>query len=153
MQNGRIVSMARAPKPSQEHPEEDRLEQYSLGRLAGSDLRRLEEHLLLCPKCQDRLTEVDAYVRAMRDGAKRLTDLRIRLTHQTRDGPVHVHVIRSSKEKWTARLRGRELDLMQQFTTVEEATEYALQSFADLFPQHRCTRSCAMKTPARIPAR
>jgi len=151
MEDSGVSSRARAVKRSQGHPEEDLLEQYSLGRVAGSDLRALEEHLLLCPQCQDRLTEVDAYVRAMQDGAKRLTDVRISLTHQTPDGPVHVHVIRSSRGKWIARLRGRELDLMREFPRVEEATECALQSFADLFPQHHCTCSCAAKKPARMP--
>lgn len=153
MEHGRITSEFQAPRPSPGHPVDDLLEQYSLGRLAGGELRRVEEHLLLCSKCQDRLTAVDSYVRAMRDGAKRLTDVRISLTHQTRDGPVHVHVIRSSKGKWIARLLGRELDLMREFASVEEATEYVLQSFAELFPQHRCTRSCAAKKPARMPAR
>lgn len=153
MNEGRFRSGFQAPRPSPGHPPEDVLEQYSLGRLAGGELRGLEEHLLLCPKCQDRLTAVDAYVRAIRDGAKRLTDVRISLTHQTRDGPVHVYVIRSSKGKWIARLLGRELDLMRKFASVEQATEYVLQSFAELFPQHRCTRSCAAKKPARMPAR
>ena len=55
-----------------EHVSEEILERYSLGTLSGVEEETLEEHLLVCPNCQNRLTEADIYVRAMRSAASRL---------------------------------------------------------------------------------
>jgi len=57
-----------------QHPEEDALELYSLGLLSDPGLSALEEHLLACPECQQRLEEMDSYVRAMRDAAAKLRE-------------------------------------------------------------------------------
>lgn len=57
---------------SLEHAQEEDLERYSIGTLSGPQGEALEEHLLICPACQDRLAEVDAYVRAVRVAATRL---------------------------------------------------------------------------------
>ncbi len=43
------------------------LEEYSLHNLA--DCALLEEHLLLCHTCQDRLAEIEEYVRVVRAAA------------------------------------------------------------------------------------
>lgn len=48
------------------HIDDDALEAYSLGRLADADAAPVEEHLLVCAECRDRLAEWDEYVRAMR---------------------------------------------------------------------------------------
>jgi len=53
------------------HLAEDRLELYALGRLPEDEVAELEEHLLICPACQDRLAETDAFIRAMRRAAQR----------------------------------------------------------------------------------
>jgi len=45
---------------------DDDLEAYSLGRLSAAASAPLEEHLLGCTGCQDRLTGWDEYTRAMR---------------------------------------------------------------------------------------
>jgi len=57
-----------------QHPEEDALELYSMGKLSDPGLSALEEHLLACPECQQRLGEMDSYVRAMRDAAAKLRE-------------------------------------------------------------------------------
>ena len=54
---------------SGEHATDEQLEQYGIGRLRGSELEAVEEHLLLCPLCQDRMTEMDEFLRAMRSAA------------------------------------------------------------------------------------
>src|SRR5688572_19962240 len=51
---------------------DDSFEQYSMGRLPANDLEAFEEHLLICPECQDRLTESDRFVRTMREAARRV---------------------------------------------------------------------------------
>jgi hypothetical protein len=54
------------------HASEEFLEQYALGLLTGSPLAQLEEHLLICSRCQEQLKETDDYVAAMRGAAVRL---------------------------------------------------------------------------------
>jgi hypothetical protein len=57
---------------SLEHPEGEDLERYSIGTLSGPPGEALEEHLLICPACQDQLAEIDAYVRTVQVAASRL---------------------------------------------------------------------------------
>jgi hypothetical protein len=54
------------------HAPEEMLEEYSRGRLPEAEAECLEEHLLVCPRCQDRLAEVDAFVGAARQAAAKL---------------------------------------------------------------------------------
>ncbi len=54
------------------HPSEEDLERYSIGKLAEEQLASLEEHLLVCETCQERLSEVDAYVKAAQRAARKL---------------------------------------------------------------------------------
>lgn len=49
------------------HPEETTLELYALGRLSEPELAELEEHLLVCATCQDRLDEATEYVQIVRE--------------------------------------------------------------------------------------
>lgn len=51
------------------HADDDLLERYSMGRLAGPELDRFEEHLLICPLCQDNLAATDAHVQSIRSAA------------------------------------------------------------------------------------
>ena len=43
------------------HPSDDELELYALGRMSDDAIAPLEEHLLLCESCRDRLDEADAF--------------------------------------------------------------------------------------------
>lgn len=54
------------------HVETGELELYSMGRIEGAQLERIEEHLLVCAWCQDRLAAEDKYVRATRVAAARV---------------------------------------------------------------------------------
>ena len=53
------------------HHEEGRLEAYAAGTLAESHVPAVEEHLLVCTDCQQRLAETEAFLRAMRRAAAR----------------------------------------------------------------------------------
>jgi len=55
---------------SVQHILEDRLEQYAMGALPEPEAGPLEEHLLICATCQDRLQATDDYVVAMNAAAK-----------------------------------------------------------------------------------
>jgi hypothetical protein len=54
-----------------EHLGEDQLERYSIGNLAEPDVAGLEEHVLMCEACQDKLAESDSWVRSVRRDALR----------------------------------------------------------------------------------
>ncbi len=45
---------------------EETVERYCLGRLESEELERFEEHLLVCPGCQDRVAASDEYIAAMK---------------------------------------------------------------------------------------
>jgi anti-sigma factor RsiW len=48
------------------HTSDVKLEDYCLGRVPSEELEDIEEHLLVCPACQERLRETDRYIRTMR---------------------------------------------------------------------------------------
>lgn len=49
---------------------EEQLEGLALNNLRDGELEHAEEHLLVCPACQERLAETDSYLRAMREAAR-----------------------------------------------------------------------------------
>lgn len=48
------------------HIDDDALEAYSLGRLGDAESAPVEEHLLVCAECRERLAGWDEYITAMR---------------------------------------------------------------------------------------
>jgi hypothetical protein len=52
------------------HPSEDALEEYAFDRLPEDQTATLEEHLLVCSVCQDRLRAVDEYILLMKHAAR-----------------------------------------------------------------------------------
>jgi hypothetical protein len=51
------------------HPNDDLLDEYVLGRLAGTDgEQQLEDHLLVCHTCQDGLDAMSVLIQALRTG-------------------------------------------------------------------------------------
>jgi anti-sigma factor RsiW len=50
-----------------DHPGNDGLEQYALGRLDPSTAASVENHLLVCDFCRERAAEIQAFSQAMRD--------------------------------------------------------------------------------------
>ena len=61
------------------HISEDLLEKYALRKLTEQELATVEEHLLVCHKCQDRLDEVDEYIQVMKLAVSQHPTLRPRL--------------------------------------------------------------------------
>jgi hypothetical protein len=49
------------------HATDGQLEQYALGRLSTADLPPVEEHLLICSACQERLTGIGDFAIGMRE--------------------------------------------------------------------------------------
>ncbi len=48
------------------HPSEEVIEFYSMGKLKGPVLQAFEEHLFICPKCQQRVTGMDFFLSMLR---------------------------------------------------------------------------------------
>jgi hypothetical protein len=59
-------------KNIQRHMDAEDLERYSLGNTSLEESESVEEHLLTCEDCRDRLHETDDYLRAMRTSSARL---------------------------------------------------------------------------------
>ena len=52
------------------HIDVEDLEKYSLGTSSPADCTRIEEHLLICEGCQDRLRETDDYVLSVQKASR-----------------------------------------------------------------------------------
>jgi len=64
---GILVDLTKSRPP---HPSEDILEEYVFGRLPEVLTARAEEHLLICPACQDALEQTDRFISAMKVAAQ-----------------------------------------------------------------------------------
>ena len=117
------------------HPESDELEAYALGLSTDANLEKVEEHLLLCLRCQNELTMQKAV--AAPDNRRRLRSI-----HITEDGPIFGAMHCGADGKWIARHWGRQLDGRRVCDSVEEANAYLTESFRQMFPEHLCARQC-----------
>ena len=52
------------------HIDPDKLELYALGRLVETEVAAIEEHLLVCPQCQDELEQVYRDFAHLKDALK-----------------------------------------------------------------------------------
>jgi hypothetical protein len=72
------------PRPPDAHIDDEVLSLYATNRIKGEDdLAHIEEHLLVCHTCQDRLRFEDALIAGLRASAEELLWSR---THATDDG-------------------------------------------------------------------
>ena len=53
------------------HVDPEKLELYALGRLPDIEVAAIEEHLLVCHRCQDELERVDSDIAHLKDALKR----------------------------------------------------------------------------------
>jgi len=54
---------------AQNHIAEDVLEQYAMSKLGEAEVIPVEEHLLICEQCRERVAWLDEFVRSMRAAA------------------------------------------------------------------------------------
>ena len=57
------------------HIPDDLLEEYALGRVPDRGRTPVEEHLLICPTCQNNLAEIDEYIGVMKTALDALPPL------------------------------------------------------------------------------
>ena len=79
------------------HPAEDVLEEYAFDRLEEQQTGPLEEHLLMCPACQESLASIDEYILLMKQALLERASLPParppRFTHAFRVAPAWTTVI------------------------------------------------------------
>ena len=63
------------PRPAESCPADpaEMAEAYCLGRLAPEAAAAFEDHYLTCPACAEAVETADAFVRAIKKAARRLT--------------------------------------------------------------------------------
>ena len=66
-----IKAQAMATARKKTHLDDSQIEAYCLGKVSEPELTELEEHLLTCETCQQRVTEGDGYVQSMRTASSR----------------------------------------------------------------------------------
>jgi anti-sigma factor ChrR (cupin superfamily) len=52
------------------HPDDEQVEQYSLGVLPAGAIPEFEQHILICHDCQDRVARMDAEIQGMQAAAR-----------------------------------------------------------------------------------
>ncbi len=130
----------------QNHFDEDTLEQRALGRLGGPTLAAVEEHLLVCEQCRDRLTEIERFIAAFRGAVRGFATAPLDYTHQTELGPIRLGAF-PKEDQWEALISGSTIEYGRTCDTVQEANRFLLQGFEELFPGHRCTEQCGPTEP------
>ena len=125
------------------HPLSDELEGYFLGTSSNADLEKIEEHLLICERCQNELALTGQHVRTRkRAAALPEKGKRLRSIHITEDGPIFGAMHTGADGKWIARHWGRQLDGVRICGSAEDANEYLTESFRQMFPEHLCSGQC-----------
>jgi hypothetical protein len=115
----------------------------SLGLSSDADLEEVEEHLLICERCQNVLALTDQYIQAMKRAlGSPQAGGRLRSIHITEDGPVFGAMHSGADGKWVARHWGRQLDGGRICASVEEANAYLMESFKQMYPEHVCSEQC-----------
>jgi hypothetical protein len=127
---------------SADHPSNDLLERYAMGKLTEPHLEQVEEHLFVCESCRTRLAEVDAFVSATRAALRQLREVPLDITHHTDDGPIRLLVEPTESGEWHATFTGQELQGAQRFAGVAEANDYLLEAFRLIFPEHGFDERC-----------
>lgn len=128
---------------NQSHPDDQALERYALNGGRGKDTAALEQHLLLCAPCRNRVDSNRRFIQAMRIAATELVTVPLNCTHVTPDGSIHLFVRPANGGGWLATI-----EPIHPFDTVEEANAFLLRSFGLAYPDHLCNE-CGDGRPRR----
>ena len=129
-----------------EHVSDELLERYAINRTVESETAYVEEHLIVCEECRERLVSLEQYTTAVR-GALRSFVTELIATHDVDGRAVYLYV-RSAADGWVARISGPGLEGGMMFRTRAEAERYCQRAFRDMFPEHVCGGGC---TPVEKP--
>jgi hypothetical protein len=102
----------------------------------------IEEHLLVCPLCSERLRSAREFALAMRDAARIITTELV-ATHSTDDGLVYLYVRQIRPDNWVATIRGEDIEGGVTGASRQTAVDLCVRSFEEMFPEHRCNARCS----------
>lgn len=129
------------------HVSDETIQDLVLGHLSTHDSIQVQWHIYQCPRCLYQLCKDTVKVTVIGLVPKPLTvsDKRqpLYMIHDTADGFIHSKVERQGR-KWIARHWGDQLQGYRKCRTMQEANEFSLASFREMFPEHRCTERCRM---------
>jgi hypothetical protein len=125
----------------------EQIEHLALGKLTTPESVQVQRHIYNCPDCLKKLIEITFIQELQGVGPKPLcvptSRKPLSFVHDTADGFIYSKVEHRGR-KWIARHWGDELDGMRVCATLREANEYAVASFSEMFPEHRCTERCRL---------
>jgi hypothetical protein len=128
-------------------PSQEDIERYSLEAVTGErELAKIEEHLLVCEVCQDRLVTADQAYSAVMHAALADVDLvpvRMHAVHKTAEGSVYLWVSEADAGCCIARIQGCEVDSGHVVESVVDGIRHNNMTFGELFPEHICSAECA----------
>ena len=116
----------------EEHIGAATLEDYSLQELGPEALETAECHILICAACQKRLAGIEP----------------LNTVHYTQDGPFYSRVTRLRDGSFCAHHWGCQIDGGRRFPDLASACKYLVDSFAQMFPEHKCVEACRDTRPS-----
>ena len=123
-----------------EHPPYTGLSDYALEELSEERLAEVEEHLLICERCRQVVSELDVFVPVLQPrGVMQVTAA---FTHAFGDRGVSLELRRLPDHKWGARYFGSAAQQSGIFKTAAEAHAFLRQVFEEQYPDHLCTERC-----------
>ena len=108
------------------------------------ELAAIEEHLLVCHACQDRLTDTDVYTKSIRAALAsfHVEAVEMQAVHVTSEGNIYLWVTEDAQGFWTARIRGCKVDSGKVLTSCFYAFKHNASAFRTLFSEHACSTEC-----------
>jgi hypothetical protein len=122
------------------HIDDEALSLYAVDRIHDLDeLARIEEHLLVCFTCQDRLRFEDALIAGLRAA----TQERVwSCVHATDGGEVNAYAYRARNGNYVGRVIGAGVDCGAWRASAADAQTWCKDSFRQMFPEHVCGGEC-----------
>jgi predicted anti-sigma-YlaC factor YlaD len=126
----------------------DALEMYALGRESEHDVSAIEEHLLICPACREKVGELMEFGGLMRDALINVTS-KLLEAHDTSEGTIRLFV-RAFEDRWAATMTGTTISGGIIAQSRAEAIAGIWDTFWRMFPEHRCTEKCVGSDTQRL---
>jgi hypothetical protein len=122
------------------------------GRLRREESVRVKRHIYTCSECLRLLIDIEyklAVEEAIVGTRAPVPDEQepLFIVHDTGDGLVYSRAEQKGG-KWIARHWGRELNGATECGTMREANDLLVRSFAEMYPEHRCTERCRIDPAA-----
>jgi hypothetical protein len=121
------------------HPSDSTLEAYACSLLGEPDAQVLEEHLLICADCREKLAHEDLLIELIR------VALAEEHVHHTATGQVRIWIT-SKNRMWVGIVEGATVKVSRQAKSPSIAMARACDIFRRAFPDHICDHRCVIIT-------